>query len=521
MLINKKEKKKVKVIIGVLFFAQVIFVLWCGKSNFHVDEFYTYGLSNSENGMNPVFEDGKIYTNLGAYEDYLTVDNSERFDYVNVWKNQTLDVHPPLYYAFIHSICSFFPGVFTKWFGIAFNLVCLFVINILAFCIGKELFKKDYMGFLFATVNGVAFVTMNMILFIRMYALMTVFIMSVILLFICHKDETNLNWKFWVQLYIYSVLGALTQYYFLIFLFFACLFWGIRFIVKHQWKNTVKYLLCLGMAGVTSIAIFPAMLEQIFGSGYRGKEAFANARSVGNFFPRLKEYVKILDETLFGSVLIAVLVVCLIFWLLKSKNKVSEEIKKLGNDTVGLIFVSSIGYICVIAKIAPYIEARYIMSVGWALILLVLWILYVAFSSVFCRDEWKSILYSLVAVFGFMILSSYYKGNWKPFYSYENTKQYLSLADQYKEKSVIYVYDVSWKTMPNMLELMKYKNYTFSREENLAEILADRQDEDLVVYVIGSLDNAKILQQVIDSNEQLVSYEKIYAKDYANVYYVN
>ena len=99
-LIRKKQ-----VILVMLFIVQIVFILWSGKYNFHVDEFYTYGLANSIDGMNPVLEDGKRYSNMGPYEEYLTVDKSGdgRFDYENVWKNQASDVHPPLYYVFIHT----------------------------------------------------------------------------------------------------------------------------------------------------------------------------------------------------------------------------------------------------------------------------------------------------------------------------------------------------------------------------------------------------------------------------------
>ena len=153
---------------------------------------------------------------MGPYEEYLTVDKSgeDRFNYENVWKNQAADVHPPLYYVFIHTICSFFPGVFTKWFGIAFNVLCLGIINILAFLIGEKIFQKESMGLLFAGINGTLYITMNMVLFIRMYALMTVFTMAIILLFLRYKDCSKFKWGFWIQLYLYSVLGTLTQYYF-------------------------------------------------------------------------------------------------------------------------------------------------------------------------------------------------------------------------------------------------------------------------------------------------------------------
>ena len=59
-----------------------------------------------------------------VYDDYMKVQNGQRFDYVNVWRNQTNDVHPPLYYALIHTICSVFPNKFSKWFAAGINVIC-------------------------------------------------------------------------------------------------------------------------------------------------------------------------------------------------------------------------------------------------------------------------------------------------------------------------------------------------------------------------------------------------------------
>ena len=58
-----------------------------------------------------------------AFMDYFTVQRGHEFDYATVWKNQSEDVHPPLYYVFVHTISSFFPGSFSKWFGLAVNIL--------------------------------------------------------------------------------------------------------------------------------------------------------------------------------------------------------------------------------------------------------------------------------------------------------------------------------------------------------------------------------------------------------------
>jgi len=48
-------------------------------------------------------------TNL--FQNYFKVNKNSRFNY---WLNQTKEVHFPIYYSILHTICSFLPGKFNK-----------------------------------------------------------------------------------------------------------------------------------------------------------------------------------------------------------------------------------------------------------------------------------------------------------------------------------------------------------------------------------------------------------------------
>lgn len=259
---------------------------------------------------------------------------------------------------------------------------------------------------------------------------------------------------------------------------------------------------------------------QIFGSGYRGQQAFENARTMGNFIGNLKGYIDIINNLIFGNVFVPVTIVCVIFLLL-NLDRISLQLKKDWNKSLGLLFVCAFGYIGIIAKISPFIVDRYIMPVSWILALLFMYLVYKISCICLQNKSQVRVFYAVIGIFGFMIIASYYLHNWKPTYSYAESKQQLDMAEQYKDNSVIYVYDESWKTMPNILELMKYKDYQFSKVENLDSILAQHHEENLVVYIISTLDNTKILQQILDNNEYLDKYEPIYSWYYANVYYLS
>lgn len=106
------------------------------KKDFHTDEIFSYGLANHtwDGVVSMKVDMGKIYQNpQEPYLKYMTVSKEHRFDYKNVWINQSHDVHPPLYYAILHTICSFFPEKFSVWYAgiinIIFAMLSLFLIR--------------------------------------------------------------------------------------------------------------------------------------------------------------------------------------------------------------------------------------------------------------------------------------------------------------------------------------------------------------------------------------------------------
>lgn len=99
------------------------------KEGWFLDEVYSYGLSNSTEGpfltdLHADWGNGTVFDRDELMQ-YVMVAENERFDYATVYYNQTQDVHPPLYYFFLHTVCSLFPGSFTKWTGIGLNFVFL------------------------------------------------------------------------------------------------------------------------------------------------------------------------------------------------------------------------------------------------------------------------------------------------------------------------------------------------------------------------------------------------------------
>ena len=102
--------KLLSLIIYGLFVILMIIVI-IQNEHYHMDEICSYGLSNHQ--IHFPFKEGKYeYPKEIFYKNYLVVNINSRFNYYKVWENQSKDVHPPMYYVFLHTIYSFFPE---KW----------------------------------------------------------------------------------------------------------------------------------------------------------------------------------------------------------------------------------------------------------------------------------------------------------------------------------------------------------------------------------------------------------------------
>ena len=158
----------------------VVAVVCCfNKQGMHEDEFYSYYSSNRTYG--PVLEDT---VSRDTVMDELTVRDGEGFNYGLVREVQSWDVHPPVYYFILHSVCSMMPGVFSMWQGLWINLACLLISLILMVRLGDKLLPApSVMTVCLGTLAwGISAATLTGVVFIRMYMLLTVWILAVTLL---------------------------------------------------------------------------------------------------------------------------------------------------------------------------------------------------------------------------------------------------------------------------------------------------------------------------------------------------
>ena len=249
------------------------------KSGFHADEYYSYYSTELTKGLN-VPENG--WMQHDDYYDEFRVLKGEGFRYGLVKQIQSWDVHPPMYYWVLHTVCSMFPGTFTKWTGLGINLIfhgislwlIMYLTQLLLMAIdnrgstgskqeicgddsksdnssivaiGK---KKDgdngsgsticnsvrgYLPVIVMAVWGLSPESISEVVFIRMYAMLTMLILLTLIFHVKQMmrpqtDRLPIK-EFVIPVAALTYVGFMTHYYYVVFLFFIALFfwiWRIR-----------------------------------------------------------------------------------------------------------------------------------------------------------------------------------------------------------------------------------------------------------------------------------------------------
>lgn len=254
--------KKVNLILIVMLAMQIITICVFGvqKAGFHQDEYYSFFSTNRSLGF---YYPDREWVDSQTVKNEFVVLPGEGFNYGLVHLVQSWDVHPPLFYDMLHTICSIWAGVFSKWQGILLNLlgfaISFFLLNTIARSIGMADGERLVLMFAY----GFNPMTISCVMFIRMYMWLTVFVLALTL---CHMRLISLIKRYYVgneitgyvlskpfdkkfkkefvnivlSIAVVSFLGFSTQYYFLIYMGMMALSFGVWFLFMMPKKKKKK-----------------------------------------------------------------------------------------------------------------------------------------------------------------------------------------------------------------------------------------------------------------------------------------
>lgn len=511
------------------------------KQGFHEDEYYTYYSTARTNGF--YVEDGQ-WMERDTYRNEFVVLPGQGFQYGLVKLVQSWDVHPPVYYWVFHTAASLVPGVFSKWIGLAVNLV-LWGINIvlLAYLAYRVSGRSERMALLVTLFYGLTPAAMSGVVFIRMYEMLTTFVLLCAILHV-RAVEHMLAGK-WVKLPVLrclvpmaavTYLGFLTQYYYFIFLFYLAAAFGVWMLWRERklW-NCVRYGVSQAVAFGLAYLTYPACLGQMF-RGQRGAQATENFFDLSNTLERLEFFFGLLDEYVFGKMLPALLLVLLVLavtaYRQRSLRKLKREMEKGKADAAAVMLSFSVlGYFLTVSKTALLLgdtSNRYQLPVYGMIVLLLFRAVWALWKRVLPEKKiWRkeTLCIALGAACLLFDLAGLLSG--KVVFLYPEDREQLAFAKEREQENtpVVYLYEpgAEWCIWDVANELFVYPEVYFAAADSVEKITEERIEEAkaLVVYVADGADAEAQIGRVSGSSaEKYAGVEPVFEEKYCRVYYL-
>ncbi len=498
-------------------------IYWASKKEgFHIDEMFSYAQICSPSNVRPEKVPGFLnnWHDASFWEDFLIVSEEEAFDLVGAWNTAKINhAHPPLFFVVFELVSSlFFQNRFSRWSALTVNLI-FFVLQLFVFyLLSKRVFKNRAISMASLVIYGISIGAVETVVFLRMYMMLTFF--STLLLYlhsvyfesvIIRRWEPRRSVPICFAISATLLAGALTQYYFLIFAFFVCLFSAVALLYYRQWRHAIHYVCFTCVTILLDFMICPSLIYDLLHSS-RGRQAIESAADRSAFLPHLRDYLSIESRCLFGSqaklfvLFLGLLLLCAVvgrlFRCLRSndrgqKKSMSGQLdcgRRPGEETgesvaghesrvvsLGVLEILQILFCCgctmlVIVAIAPLQTVRYVMNLFPGIVVISLAIP-VGLAACF-QDKGKGI-WAIAAVFLLVLELLGYRGlgilylypgmneNVQQLEAYSGTRACVLLESKNRVNSMTPYLTLSPSTYTTSVENIENIAKEFNKAENL------------------------------------------------------
>jgi hypothetical protein len=538
----KTDHDNNKIYLIVVILLQLIIIVFTGhlKQGFHVDEIFSFVFANSYE--NPKFDQGMYNTWFQPeyFSDMVKVSASHRFSFKTTYQNQTRDVHPPLYYFLLHTVCSIFPENFSIWFGLIINIALFVICNLFVYLIGVKLFNNFSLALIPVIVWGFSAGALSTVIFIRMYMLLTSLVVITFYLHILlFTNDTSR--AFPIPIFLFTFMGIMTHYYYIVYIFYLAVTYCVYLIIQENWHQLVKYVSALSLAIIAGILFYPSMLEHIFMS-YRGQEAFNAISIFSNYSQAIHSFYGLISAQQFSGVLSLIILVLLMLYFLKvvrrlimtKNNELSLNeallcrrkrgelsLKKYFENNYLIITLLMTTYLmfATLAIISPYQSTRYLYVIYPFVSILAI---FFTIKSLELFTNNKRNIISIVLLL-FMILNVLSLNNGNIDFLYPGYNDVLSIADTYSDFTCVFITDRLWTLRSNVLELAKFQETIFitAGAPLLFPIIEnfDRSGKGIILYIDNIQNQEKILEFAIQYYD-LENYKVLYKLDFNSIYFI-
>ena len=422
--------------------------------------------------------------------DQLVASKGERFRYIQVYLNQAMDVHPPLYYLLVHTVFSLFPDSYSDAYLFAVNIMALLLTCVVLWKMGR-LFSDDLcLPVLAVVIFGFSQGFVSCAMYFRMYAVFALFTaLTVYLHLLMGRREYHINRKMSWALTGSVVLGFYTHYYYVIFLFPLFVMTVIKLISKKRKSELRFYIRSMIAAGVISLVIWPLSIYHIL-FGYRGTEAVSNLMADG-LITGIKNYYQILRQAFFYN---SSLLIFLILLMGCAAAIIKLKDKKFNVQIIEMT-AACFFYLLIVSQIAPSRADRYIMCIYPVIAFLIA--MPVAEMVRLSAGYKKIYIIILTGISGMVIISSW--SVISPNYLYLEKRDYkLGVEQEKSEMNCMMLSDDDWRGFPEALRLTGFRQVIVLGEGELSVLTEEKPKDlkcDMIIYVLDELEQESILKQ--------------------------
>ena len=438
--------------------------------------------------------DEPIWITREQFQNYLTTDGTDNFNYLSVYFNVKDDNHPPVHFMLLHTVSSIFKGEIHPIMGCIINILlsvcCAIVIMKCGLLLDQHNITKEgngaKMGMLAAVFYGCSQASIATMLLIRMYGLLT---FLCLLTFYIHMKKWfgNSFDKKNIGLIFVTALGFWTQYFFLFYCISLSLMICIGLLKEKRKKELFVYIRTMIIAAIIGVVCFPFAISDVFSSS-RGVEALNNLRGgISAYAERLENFGSILLNRCFGDAVTGIL-----FLMIALGTAVWMFIKYKEHRMVLVIYyVPVIMYFLLAAKMSPMYVDRYLMA---SFPFVISWLVPVFFVKP-VRKKAAGIFMAGCLVLYLCILVFTYDGE----YLYKGYEQQVIKSEEYADKACICLYE-GYGFYDNLMEFTNYEKTLLVTPNELLE----RKDVDSiyelqdVVLVVKSEVSEQALNEVLE-----------------------
>ena len=518
-----KVNKKIALIASVLILQTLIFIICaCFKVYIHMDEAFSFGLSSYDrvefqetDGFYENWHEGEFF------ESYLCLDGDEKDTWAPVYENQKNDVHPPLFYLLLRCAMVFTQGHYSIWSGVILNIIIYSFVSVFIYLIGLRLLagleRVQEKSAILALISALTVSSISNVMYIRMYALSTLFAVMTVYFHIRLRESDN-DPKFFIPIALVALLGSLTHYYYLFFLFAIALFKCYLFLKDKRFGRMLGYIGALALAGVASIAIFPHSIEHMF-FGYQGVGFISRLGDPFGCIIVFFQYLWILMQCGFHYLL--PLIVFDIIRRIKQVKSISLPIETKIHHLA--LIIPSVFYFLLTSIASPWVELRYAVSV-----IPIIFVVVISFSYRVIRqkyDERKSNLIALILA-GVLLITAPLCGHTPEslFRSRANAVEYI---EEHQNLPTVYFLNLeSNRFLDDILLFSMVDEAYIAKEmpftaEKIEAILDGKDLSNGVTVFINEHQDHDALLALISETLGLHTYEHVAHLNACDVYYLS